>query len=110
MNDILEDRGNAVKINDTIIPAVNIQVEGVPGFIGCECPHDCIERIWYGVYFEIMFEDGSLWEINCHEKEDSNDDVVVIIYENWHKTDAFDDILHFPGWQSFVAYYKLQKK
>lgn len=49
-----EKVGNYVLIGGTRIPAVNIQVEGVPGFINGE---------WYGIYFEIMFEDGKLWVV-----------------------------------------------
>ena len=52
--------GQTVEIEGRLIPACNIQVENVPGFI----THPDGSVHWYGVYFEIMFEDGSLWEIS----------------------------------------------
>jgi hypothetical protein len=53
---IPEDLGNAVKIKDRIVPAVNIQTEITPD---------------YTLYFEILFEDGGLW-ICYFEHHDPN--------------------------------------
>lgn len=52
---MLEDLGNCVKIHDTVIPAVNIQIEGFPKFVGDD---------WYGIYFEILVEDGGLYIVS----------------------------------------------
>jgi hypothetical protein len=57
---MLEQVGNFVKINGQLIPACNIQVENVPGYV--TWPDGQI--VWAGVYFEIMFEDGSLWVVD----------------------------------------------
>jgi hypothetical protein len=57
---MLEQVGNFVKINDQLIPACNIQVKNVPGYV--TWPDGQI--VWAGVYFEIMFEDGSLWIVD----------------------------------------------
>lgn len=54
---MLEDFGNAVMIMGRYIPAVNIQVNGMPGFIQV----GGLDPVWYGVYFEILWEDASLW-------------------------------------------------
>lgn len=57
---MLEDLGNCVKIHDTVIPAVNIQVEGFPKFI---------DHTWYGIYFEILMETGGLWVIEQYHPD-----------------------------------------
>lgn len=54
----IEDLGNAVKINDTIIPAVNIQVDGFPCVID---GHN------YDIFFEILFEFGISWSVEIEE-------------------------------------------
>ena len=42
---------SAVVFDNLIIPAMNVQVEDIPE--------------GYDSYFEIMFEDGSLWVVDC---------------------------------------------
>jgi hypothetical protein len=41
---------SAVVFDNLIIPAMNVQVEDIPE--------------GYDIYFEIMFEDGSLWVVD----------------------------------------------
>lgn len=55
----LYKNGNFVQIYERMIPAVNIQVEGVPGYLTHENGH----REWYGIYFEVMFEGGEYWVV-----------------------------------------------
>jgi hypothetical protein len=56
----LQEVGSCVQVGATLIPAVNIQVEDMPGLINGE---------HYGVYFEILFENGSLWIVEQGAKE-----------------------------------------
>jgi hypothetical protein len=62
---MIDHLGNYIKIGNRMIPAVNIQVENVPGYIdiGLGQTH------WFGVYFEIPFEDGSLWVVDYGSSE-----------------------------------------
>lgn len=111
MDTILENCGNAVKIGDHIIPAVNIQVEGVPGYL--ECPEGC--KHWYGIYFEIMMEQGDLWEVSHREQEDSDDNIYVTVYDNWGMTKDYTEvrkleIYPFCGWDTFIIFYNLMRK
>lgn len=70
----IEDMGNAVKINDTIIPAVNIQVDGFPAEI---------DGVYYNVFFEILFEFGSSWTVSVFEEPDMiSVDVCRVLCEN----------------------------
>lgn len=62
---MIEHVGDYVRINGRMIPAVNIQVENVPGYIDIGRGR----TFWYGVYFEIGFEDGSLWIVNYGDEE-----------------------------------------
>lgn len=61
MNYEIEQIGNYVQIGNRMIPAGNIQVEGYPGWKKSEV--DGLEY-WYGIYFEVAFEDGSLWIVD----------------------------------------------
>lgn len=62
---MIEHVGDYVRINGRMIPAVNIQMENVPGYIDIGRSR----TFWYGVYFEIGFEDGSLWIIQYGDNE-----------------------------------------
>lgn len=74
----IEDMGNAVKINDTIIPAVNIQVDGFPKVID---GHN------YDIYFEILFEFGTAWTVSIFEDPDYIDvDVHHVNFKNGEPT------------------------
>jgi hypothetical protein len=66
---VIYQAGNFVSINDRLIPAVNIQAEGVPGYL----PVGEGKTSWFGVYFEVPFEDGSLWVVSQGTEEDYKD-------------------------------------
>jgi hypothetical protein len=111
---MLEDLGNCVKIEDPVygatIPAVNIQVEGFPKFI---------DDVWYGIYFEVLFEDGTLWEI---EQRHEDLGVKVNVYPNWGRTTNVSDGLDvqiplldmdnfnisYHNWHMFLRAYDLK--
>lgn len=103
----LQEVGNCVKVGATLIPAVNIQVEGVPGFV----EHDG-KKFWYGVYFEILFETGALWVVEQGGKQDYTEAVMKSVmiqeYPRWGVTESLD----YPGafvvvesWEDFLALY-----
>lgn len=109
----IEDRGNAVKIGDHIIPAVNIQVEGVPGHIKCDIP-GCAGH-WYGIYFEIMMEQGDLWEVSYRDQEHSDDQIYVTVFPNWGMSQDFTDVKKlevypFNDWDMFLFFYNTMRK
>lgn len=99
---MLEDLGNCVKIHDTVIPAVNIQIEGFPKFVGDD---------WYGIYFEIMFECGDLWEVS---QSTVNSHIEVTEFKNWvgmarsrggpGYTGAVE-VIYPDDWEAFVEFY-----
>lgn len=100
---MIEDMGNAVKINDTIIPAVNIQVDGYPKFEDGQ---------WYNIYFEIMFEWGDHWVVEVIPGETCNEIRIESYYE-WNKVVA-DGIMtevkptstwYCATWERFLAFY-----
>lgn len=100
----LHEVGNMVQIGDKLIPAVNIQVENVPGFLK-HC--DGTER-WYGVYFEIMFEDGSLWVVEQQPEEDFDLDVILAEYDHFAHGQDMDEpnfARCFKTWDEFVEVY-----
>jgi len=99
---MLEDMGNAVKIFDRIVPAVNIQVENVPGYL----EHVTGPPSWYGVYFEVMLEDGSLLVVEQgFEGLDSEMQIRVEDYLTW-KTQPDLSINHwFIAWEEFLLWY-----
>ena len=105
---MLEDLGNCVKIHDTVIPAVNIQVDPQEIF-----RYDHKIQMWIGLYFEILFEDGSLWEVT---QEWCDDPIIVHLYPNWHKINQpgqdyiHNAILnyHIPDWENFLDEYQVR--
>lgn len=93
---LLMDFGRAVEVtteNKTkLIPAVNIQVENIPE--------------GYGVYFEIFFENGSLWVI---EQDISGNDrgIYVTKHADWaHNEDlnSYSTVM-FSTWDDFIDGY-----
>lgn len=94
----LEDMGNCVKIRTQfktkLVPAINIQVEYIS------------EN--YGIYFEIMFEDGALWVINrALDVEYST--IYVTEHINWASNIcAENDWAYFtyPDWTTFLMMYE----
>ena len=105
---MLEDLGNCVKIHDTVIPAVNIQVDPQEIF-----RYDHQINMWIGLYFEILFEDGSLWEVT---QEWYDDPIIVHWYPNWHKINQpgpgyiHNAILGYKiqNWEMFVYEYTVR--
>lgn len=87
----VEDMGNAVKINDRIIPAVNIQVTNMPGLIDGE---------WYPLYFEIPDETGALLIVEVT--------LLLIEVQNYPFWDAGDQefclCATFYSWEQFLLY------
>lgn len=109
---VLEDMGNAVKINlgcrAKIIPAVNIQVENVPGYLpNIDVPDG--KPTWYGVYFEIMFEHAALWVVEYRSNEDDDDTVKIETY-SWagglERLEWPEATYNFTSWDQFVESYE----
>lgn len=106
---MLEDLGNCVKIHDTVIPAVNIQVEDFPRVINGE---------QYGIYFEVLFEDGSLW--NVHQQWE-DDYISLDVFPHWgqiYQNDLDSSTLDYAkehykilyqDWVSFASAYLLKR-
>ena len=108
-----EEAGNCVLLGRTYIPAVNIQVEGVPGMIKVA---DDIEPAWYGVYFEILFEDAALWIImqGSESKDNKTWDQIIHVaeYPNWGKGEGFKQLgveRKLESWEDFLSLY-LEKR
>lgn len=101
-----------VQINDVLIPAVNIQVENVPGFIELSTG----EKIWCGVYFEILFEDGGLWIVDQGSEEgDASGTIYITEFDNWGSNQDLDDqtaqnSLGGGDWNFFLIIYNLKRK
>jgi hypothetical protein len=90
--------GNAIVLGNRVLPAMNIQVENIePG---------------YDIYFEIMFENGSLWVVECDKEGDSPQ---ATIYPTWHLInddspqtlikEVFDTNTNrtFASWEEFLG-------
>jgi hypothetical protein len=74
----LHKAGNCVDFDGKLIPALNIQVEGVPGYL----EHTDKSKYWYGIYFEVMFEDGSYWVVEKGCRELDTEEIVVAEYRD----------------------------
>lgn len=104
-----EQQGDYVVLGTTRIPAVNIQVENVPGFV--QMPDGRLE--WYGIYFEILFENGALWVVSqgSEEPEDGVSYapyIVVTEYPMWAVTQSLEIVGATHGlrdWKRFVDLY-----
>lgn len=102
---MIEQHGNTVKINNKLIPAVNIQVEGVPGYIESDDGH----RYWYGIYFEVLFEDATLWEVCQGSEIQFKDRITITEWKRWGL--GFHQIsegvtVEIPNWDAFVSVYE----
>ena len=105
---MLEDLGNCVKIHDTVIPAVNIQVDPQEIF-----RYDHEIDMWIGLYFEIMFEDGSLWVVS---QEWPTDPIIFDWFPNWHRVDKagfqfMDEAIvgnRVKDWDAFERLYRVR--
>ena len=107
---MLEDMGNAVKIGETIIPAVNIQVEGVPGYL--EHPDGGAD--WYGVYFEVMMETGEHLVVQQKWTPNMDDKIYVEFYLNHgpvYERSCKPDVIQLDSsWESFVTWFNQMRK
>lgn len=107
----LEDMGNAVKLTGKMIsrsiPAMNIQVENVPGLLAVarEKPE------WYGIYFEIPFEDGDLWIVEQGWIQSKPDSKLVRVqeYKDWAHNPTGKKLpyreIPFRDWDAFLVGY-----
>jgi hypothetical protein len=99
MNNILEDMGNAVKIFDQIIPAVNIQIEGFPQFV---------DNHWYGIYFEIVWESDCSFEIHQYH----SDAPIMLITLVRHADGTQEPTSYtneFSTWVEFLRWYNIRR-
>lgn len=98
----IEEVDGGIKVGKTFIPAVNVQVNGYP-------------TIEYGIYFEVLFEDGDCLIVS--QTMDMNGqlhwvDVEVLI--NWEEKEALpyphsfeaDEFYMFPTWESFEQFFR----
>lgn len=91
---MLEDLGNCVKIHETVIPAVNIQVEGFPQFV---------DDTWYGIYFEILMETGGLWIVEQYHQDAP---IECGSYPFWAEGDKeFEIPCTFDNWEEFLKFW-----
>ena len=103
----LIDLGNCVEIENIKIPAVNIQVDGVPGFLSWTGPNGETTH-WYGIYFEIMFESGALWVVEQLWDGAPDDKIKIKIYHNWAKGDDTTwTVIFADTWDEFLIDYQL---
>lgn len=108
---MLRRMGSTINILGKLIPAVNIQVENVPGWLNDNEGN----AVWYGVYFEILFEDGSLWIVEQGFDMDKQDEITVGEYLTWgvnEDLDQIDKTYTFDKWSDFLALYleKVKKR
>ena len=100
---VIENYTNCVKIHDTLIPAVNIQVDDVPGYIAMADGR----TDWFGVYFEIMFEEGALWVVSQGDNPADITEVLVEEYDKWGRgNEEISYAQHFGTWDDFLERYK----
>lgn len=110
---MLKQVGKMVEIEDRLIPAINIQVEGVPGYFEMSVGRP----MWFGIYFEVKFEDGALWVVSQGDDPDDQPGCVMVYgYENWSENsggsnlDDADYCLIFKNWESFLDIYNFKTK
>lgn len=104
--------GNCVEIGEKLIPAVNIQVDGVPGYLE---HRPTGEKTWFGIYFEILFEGGEFWVVEKGFKNNIGvvqwDGVWVEEYDSKdRKTGEYglepNYACYLPSWDAFLSYYE----
>jgi hypothetical protein len=103
----IEEMPNGVKINNTFIPAINVQVDGFPSWH----PHKWLNNAseaWYPMYFELMFERGDLWVITYGDNPEEPDKIMLEVHKNWATSPSVDpDLIIYPdNWEHFVRIYK----
>lgn len=92
MKTVVKQMGRSVQIGQKIIPAVNIQVDDFPRVI---------DGVHWLLYFEVMFEDGSLWVVTWDKEL-----IRVEIFPE-ASADNWDDwiVTNFTDWDEFVRVY-----
>jgi hypothetical protein len=94
-----------VQLGDVCVPAVNVQVYEDPPVI--------IDGHMYGNYFEVMFEDGSLWVV---EQGLRDFPITITEYKEWYKVErgemsmdqAESGKLNVTYWFNFLTAYKFK--
>lgn len=84
-----------VRIDDTFIPAVNVQIDGFP----------CVlDGHLYNKYFEVLFEYGNVhWEVSCITEDGDLVEIEVEVYANGgYRLDTFV----FYTASQFIEFYK----
>ena len=95
---VFSDLGRVIKLETEtktkLIPAVNIQVENIPD--------------GYGIYFEILFENGNLWVV-MQDISKPNMPIDIIEQNDWaHDQTLIDDPTTFAdNWDQFLDLYEL---
>lgn len=97
--------GNCVEIGEKLIPAVNIQVEGVPGYL----MHTDGTNYWYGVYFEVMFEDGDRWEVEHGFELDEATETIIRVKEYPEGSPRSTYAWIVQGWDRFLDTYDTKR-
>src|SRR5690606_4488591 len=100
---VIQQIGQTVEINGRLIPAVNIQVDGMP---------DIINGHPYNTYFEIMFDEGGLFVVSQDLPDpEVHDDILVEYYLYWGMADENADVpsytKRFATWDEFLDDYDL---
>lgn len=96
---MLENLGSMVRVEGRMIPAVSIQVDGVPGYI---------DGVWYGVYFEILWEDAALWIVEQGTDQNHKDRITLKEYRNWGTgigVPIEGPTILLQSWRDFVGLY-----
>lgn len=96
MFDIESVADKMVRIGDTYIPAINIQIEGFP------CVIDGDE---YDQYFEILWEecDTYSWEVMKSEG-------YMVRVEARGPEYCLMDVMHFNSWPEFADHFEARRK
>jgi hypothetical protein len=103
-----EKQGSFVRLGTTLIPALNIQTEGVPGYLSKADG----SKVWYGLYFEVSFPVGALWIVEqgfrLINETEWEKRILVTEHPKWGLSQSLD----FPGvtryledWEEFLGLY-----
>lgn len=105
---MIQQVGRFVRINEQMIPAVNIQIENVPGYIDI----DVGKTFWYGIYFEVPFENGALWVVSYGDDEDDYIEgksvVTVLEFANFglNPKEDYTNTFTAKDWDEFLSMFR----